>query len=388
MSLFIEKYATQLGVKPRMPHISEHFFPIEYENYITIDATNSSTVNNYKNWDFVINQLKNFLPNHNIVQVGLDKEFTLQSCDKKISNLCTLKHVFHVIKNSSLHMGIDCVSSHIAAYYKIPTVTLYSKYPSGYTKPIYSDDENYVALDSSIDGFKYTFSDQESSDRINKIPPEKIISESLRLLGINNNYNKYETINIGKLFSSPVIEVVPNFDGSNQSSFSKIVNLRFDYTEDRTYTESWLNKKCNLLMDSPIDIDLIVSFRENIKGATIFMGENTFSEKYLSILKELNIPVRLTCRDKKNISKIRLKYFDWNINQYKIINKKDLDFHKDICDNTYYYSNKILMSEGKNYSSKAALEEGLEREEGKYEKVIDSPSFWEEVEHFNIYRYA
>ena len=72
----------------------------------------------------------------------------------------------------------------------------------------------------------------------------------------------------------------------------------------------------------------------------------------------------------------------------KLLTKKDLDFYKDICDNTYYYSNKVLMSEGKNYSSKAALEEGIEREEGKYEKVIDSPSFWEEVEHFNIYRYA
>ena len=89
MSLFIEKYATNLGVKPRMPHISEHFYPIEYEKYITIDATNSSPVNTYKNWDFIINQLKTFLPDHKFIQIGLDKNLTLQSCDKKISNLCS-----------------------------------------------------------------------------------------------------------------------------------------------------------------------------------------------------------------------------------------------------------------------------------------------------------
>ena len=388
MSLFIEKYATQLGVKPRMPHISDHFFPIEYEKYITIDATNSSIVNTYKNWDFVINQLKLFLPDYKFIQVGLDKEFVLQSCDKKISNLCTLKHTFHVIKNASLHIGIDCISSHIAALYNIPTVTLYSKYPSGYTKPIYANKNNYIAIDSNIEGYKHTFNDNESSERINKILPEKIISNCLRLLNINHNYDKYETINIGKLFSSPVIEVVPNFKPKEGQTFSKIVNLRFDYTNDSTYSDSWLTKNCNLLIDSPIDIDLISSFKSNIKGATIFMDQNSFSDNYLSVLKELGIPIRLTCRNKENISSIRLKYFDWNINQYKIINKKDLDFYKDICDNTYYYSNKVLMSEGKNYSSKAALEEGIEREEGKYEKVIDSPSFWEEVEHFNIYRYA
>ena len=82
------------------------------------------------------------------------------------------------------------------------------------------------------------------------------------------------------------------------------------------------------------------------------MDKDSFSDKYLYILK--NSTYRLTCRN-KGISDIRLKFFDWNINKYKIINKKDLDFYEDICDNTYYYSNKVLMSEGKNYSSKASL---------------------------------
>ena len=69
-----------------MPHIEDHFYPIEYDKYITIDATNTSVVNSYKNWDFIINQLKQFLPEYKFIQVGLDKDFTLQSCDKKISN--------------------------------------------------------------------------------------------------------------------------------------------------------------------------------------------------------------------------------------------------------------------------------------------------------------
>ena len=48
----------------------------------------------------------------------------------------------------------------------------------------------------------------------------------------------------------------------------------------------------------------------------------------------------------------------------------------------------MLISEGKKYSSKAAWEQGVEYKEGVYEPIIDSNSFWEEYEHFNIYRYA
>ena len=75
MSLFIEKYATFLGVKPRMPHIEDHFYPIEYDKYITIDATNTSVVNSYKNWDFIINQLKQFLPEYKFIHFWAIKDF-------------------------------------------------------------------------------------------------------------------------------------------------------------------------------------------------------------------------------------------------------------------------------------------------------------------------
>ena len=48
----------------------------------------------------------------------------------------------------------------------------------------------------------------------------------------------------------------------------------------------------------------------------------------------------------------------------------------------------MLISKGKKYSSKASWEQGIEHKEGEYESIIDSNSFWEEFEHFNIYNYA
>ena len=388
MSFFIEKYATHLGVKPRLPHLSDHFYPVEFEKHITIDPSQKSREHAYANWDFIINQIKEMCPGHKFIQVGLDSGYKPTSVDKVISGASTLKNQFFVIKNADLHIGIDCICSHISAYYDIPTVGLYSKYPSSYTKPIYANKDNFLAIEVDRKGDLPRFNEEESSDLINKILPEKIISKALEILGVKNNYDKYKTINIGRLFPSPVVEVIPNFEQEEGTSFEKILNLRFDYTDDRKYAEKWLSKKCNLLINSPIDISLIEEYKENIKGATVFIDENSFTEKYLNILKSLNIPIRLSCTNKDKLSEIRVKFFDWNINEYKFQDKKDLDFYKDICNNTFYYSNKMLISEGKKYSSKAAWEQGVEYKEGVYEPIIDSNSFWEEYEHFNIYRYA
>ena len=47
----------------------------------------------------------------------------------------------------------------------------------------------------------------------------------------------------------------------------------------------------------------------------------------------------------------------------------------------------FLVSEGKNYSSKAAWKAGVEQT-NEPQKLIDSEEFWEEIEHLNIYNYA
>ena len=388
MSFFIEKYSTSLGVKPRKPHITEHFYPIEYDKYITIDPSQEIQSNAYKNWNFILKQIKSFTSDYKFVQVGLDKKYTLDEANKKTSNVTTLKNNFYILKNSSLHIGVDCICSHISSLYKVPTVCIYSKYPSAHTKPIYSDSSKFIAIDPDRGENLATYSDLDPNDYVNKIPPEQIISSCLDLLGISHNYDKYKTINIGRLFPSTVIEVVPDFKPKENETFSKIVNLRFDYTKERKYSEDWLKHKCNLLINSPIDISLINKYKDNIKGFTVFIDESNFSESYLNLIKTLGIPIRLTCKEKDKISDIRLKYFDWNITEYEINSKKDLDFSEDICDNTYYYSNKVLMSKGEKYSSKASWEHGIEYKEGEYESIIDSNSFWEEFEHFNIYIYA
>tara|TARA_R110000824_G_scaffold121828_3_gene278196 strand:+ start:986 stop:1237 length:252 start_codon:yes stop_codon:yes gene_type:complete len=63
--------------------------------------------------------------------------------------------------------------------------------------------------------------------------------------------------------------------------------------------------------------------------------------------------------------------------------KKDLDSPDKICDNTCYQSSKTILSNGKEYSSKAAWLEGSQK--NKKQLIIDNETFWKESEFFKIY---
>ena len=101
----------------------------------------------------------------------------------------------------------------------------------------------------------------------------------------------------------------------------------------------------------------------------------------------LNIKFNLICKDKSKLQDLRFKFFDWVVEEHVRFSKKDIDFDSEICDNTFYHSNKTLISEGKEYLSKAAWKAGVEKT-SESQKLIDSDEFWEEIEHLNVYNYA
>ena len=141
------------------------------------------------------------------------------------------------------------------------------------------------------------------------------------------------------------------------------------------------------MINKPIDIYLVHKKRENIKGMTIFLGDHDFDEEYFINLTSLGLTFTLISRHEEKLPELRLKFFDYSIEQYKIHSKKDLDINDDLCDNTFYHSNKTLISKNKKYSSKAAWKANIEKTD-EPQKIIDNDDFWEELQHMNIYNYA
>ena len=69
-----------------------------------------------------------------------------------------------------------------------------------------------------------------------------------------------------------------------------------------------------------------------------------------------------------------MKFFDYTVEEYSPKTKKDLDFTEDVCDNTFYHSNKTLISKNKKYYSKAAWKMNIEQTDD-HQKLIDSEEF-------------
>ena len=382
MSHIIEEYSKALGVKPGKPVFNEHFFPIPFDNYITIDCDLTSSSDLYPFWKNAIDQIKKFAPDIKVVDISSGKESSSEYVDFSLLDNCSYRQIFYIISKSKVHICNNLYSSHISSSYNIPTICLFGSLMPENNRPVFSENITCLAPETK---HKPSFSSVDPLNLIHKINPESISSRALDILNIDHDLHNYKTLNIGKYFNNKILEVVPDFIPSKDYEPDRLLNIRFDYSPDESMIEHWLKYNCNLMIDKMVSIDLIQKYLDNIAGMTIFCGDESISLYYIESLQRLNIKFNLICKDKDLISKVRLDFFDWDVEDYFIPNKKDLDFVDKICDNSMYDTNKKLFSKNREFKSKAHWLHA--NEEIDHSSIVDSPDFWEEYQHMNIYNY-
>ena len=383
MSHLIEEYGKVLGVKSGRPKLDEHFYPIPFDKYITVD-TNSTQSLDYQHFESVINLIKRYSPDIAFIDITDSRESKLDYFDYALLGKCSYRHIAYIISRAQMHLCVDSYSSYISSIYNTPTVCLYGPMAPQNSKPIWSD--NLTCLFECPKDLKPSYSAKDPNSIINLISPENITRECLSLIGVENDLDNFTTINIGKYYKDKILEIIPDFLPPTDYTPERLINLRCDYNFDPDIIFEWMDFKVNLMMDKALDIELIAKKGKNIAGITLFLGDESLTNHYVSTLQSLNLNPSLICKDKKLLPDTRLNFFGSDVEEYKIKIKKDLDFSKDICDNCYYDSNKILMSNNQKYSSKAAWKNGIKS--SSMSSIIDTEDFWEEIEHFNIYKYA
>jgi hypothetical protein len=389
MSHIAEEYAKSLGCKIGSPVLEPHFFPVASKKYITFH-TNGKKVpaKHYDFWGIVFLLIKGKLKEAgiNIIQTGGPEDPPYRECDQ--SHLgCSFKQMSYVIKNSELHLGIDSLPMHIASAFNKKIVALFSNLFIENASPLWSSNDDCALFSPDFSKIKPSFASTEPNKRINEVKPEQIASSVLNLLGICHDLDDYKTLRLGVHYPNEILEVIPNFQPQSNYFPNLVANLRCDYGVVEEVLPSWLSRKSNIMTESPIPLQLLSAFRENIAGVTMFMDSGLIDKEYLTSLSRLNMKFNLICKDKSKLQDLRFKFFDWVVEEHVKFSKKDVDFGSELCDNTFYHSNKVLVSEGKNYLSKAAWKAGVEMT-NEPQKLIDSEEFWEEIEHLNIYNYA
>jgi len=389
MSHLIEEYAKSLGCKIGKPYLSDHYYPIVYDKYITFHTNDEKVeAKHYDYWSIVFELMEDYLLKEDIkiVQVGGPKDPKFHQCDLDTRG-ATFKQMSYIISNCLLHFGIDSLPMHIASHHDKKMVCLFSNLFPSNANPVWNKENSYKLFSPDFSEVKPSFSFSENPKRINEINPEDIAREVLSFLGIKNDLNHYKTLNIGKHYNNKIIEVVPDFIPSEELKFKNLLNLRCDYDLLEESLPLWFKRRVNLMIDKPIDINIISKYKSSIAGMTIFINEENFPIKYLEQLTKLKINYNLISKNLEDINSLRFKYFDYTIEEYNPTKKKDLDFLDQLCNNTYYHSNKVLISNNKQYYSKAAWKSNIEKTED-HQKLIDSDEFWEEAQHLNIYNHG
>jgi hypothetical protein len=390
MSHIAEQYAKDLGVRIGSPVISSHFYPLPEERYITFHTNDKKVPSrHYMHWDIVLDLLKGLLSPHNIkiVQTGGPDDPPYDACDRYTQG-CSFKQMFYIINNSLLHLGMDSVPVHMASACDKKIVSLYSNIFPECSGPLWNKSNDTILISPDFNKYPPSFAlNEQHPKRIDRILPERIAQAVLDLLDIDHMLDTYRTLNIGLHHASPIVEAIPESAPPPGFSPNGVVNLRCDYGVKEEILPLWLGHRSNLMISEAIPPVVLFNFKENISALTIFLGDPTINPQYLQTLNKLNLKFNLICKDADQLSDTRLRFFDWVVEEYKIKTKKDIDFASEICDNTYYQSRKILISNSTEYYSKAAWKAGIEKTE-EPQPLIDDEHFWEELEHFHIYNYA
>jgi hypothetical protein len=366
----LEKYAANCGVKIRKPYVPVSYFPLKEKDYIV-----------YECFQDVMGYLSPILKKN-----GID----IYSFDQDDNNLIEGARPFiglykkqesYLIKNSRLVIGCDNLSNYMAAALGVPSIGLYSAYPASSTAPLWGD--KHISIESHRDGNLPAYGVAETPKTINFIEPEKIANQVFEILGVDCKVD-HKTVYMGDLYSTKVVEVIPDFSPSPDLLQGRAINLRMDYHFDEEGAIRWLEgRKINILTNKPVNLNLLKYFKKNIAQLTININDD-FEEGYLEEAKATGTNVQIFCENTDRLQDYRFRLFDFEVNESIFKKKEDLeeDLHK-LNENTKFLSGKVLLSGGKKYSCREAQKSKKELT-GAPELIYDSDDFWKELDHYRL----
>lgn len=380
---FVESLSLSAGLKSSKPTISDSFFPVVSEKYITLCTENHQS----KQWDHFqefINILTPIIKEHGVDIIEIGSNQVQLAGVSSLKGATTPNHWSYLVKNSLFHIGPENVMSHFASLHNTPQVVLFSNTSPEYSAPNWSSSPQHQCfVRANLKGNKPSFRGEENPKTINSITAEQVASEVLNHFQWKNPFSEIHTINTGLLYHSVLVEVVPDFHPEPSFFPQSLVNIRLDYQFDESHLLPLANnRRVTLVTDKRIDKTLLQRLKPSIE-VIFFQVDEDSDASYLSEIKSMGLPLSLVAKSSCDLPSTQLRFFDWKIEEEIKKEKKDLDNWEEICDTTRYKSSRHLFSKSKKYSSRSAYLKNIESHEDQF--VIDDKNFWEDADHFKLY---
>jgi hypothetical protein len=359
----LEQYALSCGLKIDEPYIYEKYFPIPYERYVTFNPSSKFNSLKYAYWQEVIDMVSPILKKENIyiVQIGDQNEKSYQNC-LSLTGKTNCNQIAYIIKNSTLHFGIETFSIQVASHFKKKIVALYSNRYTAQSKPYWSNSKDIELIQANLNGKKPSHSPEENPKIIDSIKPEEIASKILKLLNTSIEI-KHKTIFIGQRYGSILLEAIPSVILSNNIFPEVPLNIRFDYVEkieekDYLCTLNNLNtRNCAIITDKPIEIEKIAQLKHKIINLFYDITFKDIDLNFVNKIKSLGMKVDFIFNKSKNkndsaLDSKKLELIDYQeiINIVEYTDKPT----EEIKESKFYKSKKILFANNNSYLSKAA----------------------------------
>ena len=382
----LERYALSCGVKIDKPFILEQYYPVSLDKYIVFQTSGKGNSRQYDYWIKVFQYIREYTKDYKIIHVGLESDQSIAGVDLDLRGKTSIRQLAYLIKNSSLYLGIDSLSTHLAGYYDKKIVALYSYCYAQNCFPVWGKGHNQSLIEVNwAEQGKPSFSLNEKKKNINTIKPEVIAKAALDHLGVANDLDLVKTLFIGAEYHKPTIEIVPDSNSYPIFIKDKVCNVRMDYH----FNEENLIRlasicKVNIVTAREININILYSIRAKICGLNI-IASNEISEDYLIKVKTLGLKLNLSAPFNDSWSALCEKFFDFKLDKDSTIEKSKIKNASEIDESCDFNSEKIIFSEGKVYSCKLFWEKKQPKLDRRA-KVVDDQAFWQESDYFYIYK--
>tara|TARA_R110000868_G_scaffold98620_1_gene271505 strand:+ start:143 stop:1327 length:1185 start_codon:yes stop_codon:yes gene_type:complete len=386
----LESYSLNCGAKIDKPFIYKSFFPLPFDKFIILAPNSKVHGKDYNYYQDVINCILPFLEKENIkiIQVGPKDSPVYEG----VANLCgqtTINQIAYLVENSILFLGTDGFESQVAGSANVPIVSMNSLTYSKNTGPFFGDKNIQKVFESfkNTGNGKASFNANESPKSINTIKPEEIANAVFEKLNINNKI-PFETVFFGEKYTKNIIqESIANHKAIHFHP-DGIVEIRTDedYNEECFFTQLSQYKKAVVVADKEINLNIINQFKQNIQ-MLVFKITKENSINFLKKVKEIGVKIFLISDlNKEEVNQEKIKYYEFgNINKLNECSEEVINNLKKDIDKLYYRSSKITSSNEKLHYSLAAKQKGVSlNNKIEYQKVIDSPVFWKNLEFFTI----
>tara|TARA_Y100001963_G_scaffold159447_2_gene263159 strand:+ start:1869 stop:3044 length:1176 start_codon:yes stop_codon:yes gene_type:complete len=375
----VEAYATHCGLKIDKPWMYENYYPIEAEDYITIQPFGGAPVRDYDYWDEVLFYLAPVLSERKIqiVQLGVEKDRALDGC-LHTQGQTNMSQLAYLIKGSMLHLGVDSVGVHLASSYGKKIVGLYCNQWTRSSGPYWSNPKDVVLHEPNRDGVKPSFLLEEHPKTINEISPEKIAQSVLDLLGIDHKI-PFERLHVGVNYPQVEIQNVPSSVARVNINGPMIVRMDLEFDEKVLASQLGLGA-CVIVTNKPLNRGLLTEARMSIANLVYYLDEN-HDPDFVKFLHQSAIRYTLlTELDEKDLNKIKMDYLDFGFIHKKSKDekgKKKLEKHD--VGSLLYKTKKKILKDGKCYNSSSNLNNNVSMSDTgdfSFTPVIDEPEFW------------